>query len=201
MIGEVLAAVRPLRRDGRGEGWSVLVARHDQIDAWLKSDGLTVVKVHELLRRQGVVVAQRTLHRYVLEVLGHGRGRGRTVRVNDGEPGSELQVDFARMGLINDAASGRRRVCHALIFTAVFSRHRFVWLTVSQTTADVIAGCEAAWRFSGGVFRVVIPENVPRHIFRVLWPASLCVRWSPRPIGWSRGSIRRSSSTRKAAAS
>ena len=37
--------------------------------------GLTVVKVDELLAREGVVVPERTLHRYALEVLGRGRGR------------------------------------------------------------------------------------------------------------------------------
>ena len=47
--------------------------------------------------------------------------RGTTVRVADGEPGEELQVDFGRMGLIFDPATGRRRVCWALIFTACYS--------------------------------------------------------------------------------
>jgi hypothetical protein len=106
-----------------------------------------------------VVVPQRTLHRYALEVCEHGR-RKTTVRVADGEPGAELQVDFGRMGLIPDPASGRSRVCQALIFTAGFSRHCFVWLTFRQTTADVIEGFEAAWRFFGGVFKVVIPDNL-----------------------------------------
>jgi hypothetical protein len=46
-----------------------------------------------------------------------------------------------------------------LIFTAVYSRHMFVWLTFSQTLAAVIAGCEAAWRFFGGVFGMLIPDN------------------------------------------
>ena len=41
---------------------------------------------------------------------------------------------------------------YALIFTAVYSRHMFVWLTYSQTLAAVITGCEAAWAFFGGVF-------------------------------------------------
>jgi hypothetical protein len=51
------------------------------------------------------------LHRYALEVLGVGRSaRGTTVRVADGEPGAECQVDFGKMGLINDPDSGRRRV-------------------------------------------------------------------------------------------
>ena len=36
----------------------------------------------------------------------------------------------------------------------------FVWLTYSQTLAAVIAGCEAAWAFFGGVFKVLIPDNL-----------------------------------------
>jgi hypothetical protein len=131
------------------------------IDAWLTGDGLTVVKVHELLARRGVVVAERTLHRYALEVCDVGRGRrGVTVRVNDGEPGDELQVDFGRMGLVADAVTGRMRVCQALVFTPVVSRYSFVWLTFTQSIGDVIAGFEAAWSFFGGVFATVIPDNM-----------------------------------------
>ena len=78
----------------------------------------------------------------------------------DGEPGVECQIDFARMGLIHDPETGRRRVVHALIFTAVYSRHMFVWLTFSQTLEAVIAGCEAAWGFFGGVFKVLVPDNM-----------------------------------------
>ncbi|MDQ6909166.1 MAG: IS21 family transposase [Actinomycetota bacterium] len=69
-----------------------------------------------------------------------------------------MQVDFGRLGLIADG--DRRRVCHGLIFTACFSRHMFVWPTLTQTTEDVIAGFEAAWRYFGGVFPVVIPDNM-----------------------------------------
>jgi hypothetical protein len=71
-----------------------------------------------------------------------------------------LQVDFGKMGLIFDSVTGRRRVCWALIFTACYSRHCFVWLSFSQTTATVIDGFEAAWAFFGGVFAVVIPDNM-----------------------------------------
>jgi hypothetical protein len=161
VIGLVCERVRPHRCDGHGAGWATLKASHDELKIWLVDDGLTVVKAHDLLTRRGVIVAQRTLHRYALEVLGVGRSaRGVTVRVADGEPGQELQVDFGKMGLIGDPASGRRRVVWALIFTAVFSRHCFVWLAFRQTTETVIAGFEAAWKFFGGVFAVVIPDNM-----------------------------------------
>jgi hypothetical protein len=161
LLGLVCERVRPHRRDGHGAAWAVLAAHHDQLTTWLTKDGLTVVKARELLARRGVAVPERTLHRYALAVLGVGRSaRGVTVRVADGEPGVELQVDFGRMGLVPDPESGRHRVCHALIFTAGYSRHCFVWLTFRQTTAAVIAGCEAAWAFFGGVFAVLVPDNM-----------------------------------------
>ncbi|CAA9229159.1 MAG: Putative transposase [uncultured Acidimicrobiales bacterium] len=161
VIGAVCERVRPHRPAGHGPAWAALVANHDQLKTWLVEQELTAVKAGELLARQGVVVPERTLHRYALEVLGVGRSaRGVTVRVADGEPGAELQIDFGKMGMIVDPDTGRRRVVWALIFTACYSRHTFVWLTHRQTTEEVIAGCEAAWAFFLGVFAVVVPDNM-----------------------------------------
>jgi transposase len=81
------------------------------------------------------------------------------VRLSDPEPGSEPQVDLGRMGLLHDPEAGRDRVCHALVFTAAYSRHMSVWPTSSQALPALIEGFEAAWAFFGGVFRVVIPEG------------------------------------------
>jgi transposase len=160
-VGSVVEGVRPHRADGHGEAWRLLVANHELIVDWLKKDELTVRKVHDLLDRRGIVVPERTLHRYALEVCDVGRGRrGTTVRVADGESGDECQIDFGRLGLVPDTVVGRCRACHALIFTPVVSRYTFVWLSFRQTIDDVIAGCEAAWRFFGGVFATVIPDNM-----------------------------------------
>jgi ABC-type antimicrobial peptide transport system permease subunit len=81
---------------------------------------LTVAKIGILLQRRGVRVPHRTLHRFCVERCGFGPTAS-TVRVVDGEPGAECQLDFARMGLLADPQAGRRRVVHALLFTAVFS--------------------------------------------------------------------------------
>ncbi len=118
LMAKVCEQARPHRRDGHGETWSVLQAHHDQLKTWLVDDGLTAVKAAELLARQGVVVPERTLQRYALKVLGVGRSaRASTLRVADCEPGSELQVDFGKMGLVPDPASGRKKavtrfLCH-----------------------------------------------------------------------------------------
>lgn len=135
-----------------------LPREHDRIAGWL-GDGLKLTKVQTLLGRRGVEVPYRTLHRYAQEEFGFGRP-STTVRVADGKPGEELQVDLGRMGLMFDSESGRRRVVQALIFTAVLSRHTFVWLSFRQTVEDVIEGCDAAWAFFDGVFAVVIPDNL-----------------------------------------
>lgn len=158
LLAAVIAGVRPSRPYGKSQAWGTIAAEHDQIQAWLK-DGLTLTKIHTLLGRRGVVVSYRTLHRYAVTELGFGQRRT-TVPVADCEPGAEVQVDFGRLGMLTDACDGRRRVVHGLIFTAVYSRHMFVWPTYRQTLGDVIAGFEAAWRFFGGVFAVVIPDNM-----------------------------------------
>jgi transposase len=158
VIGAVVSAVRPVRPEGHGTAWQLLVAQREQIVLWV-GQGLTVVKIGDLLARRGVVVPYRTLHRFCVECCGFGRSTT-TVRVADGDPGVECQIDFARMGLMHDGETGRRRVVHALIFTAVYSRHTFVWLTFSQTLSAVIAGCEAAWEFYGGCFKVLVPDNL-----------------------------------------
>ena len=158
LLGAVIAGVRPARPNGHGAAWDLLAARKDDITKWVK-DGLTIVKIEVLLTRSGTTVPYRTLHRFASEECGF-RARGTSMRVLDGEPGVECQIDFAQMGFITDTDTGRRRKVHALIFTAVLSRHMFVHLSYSQTLTDVIAGCEAAWAFYDGVFKVLIPDNL-----------------------------------------
>ena len=94
----------------------LLVARHEQVDGLVKA-GLTVVKIEELLARQGVVVPYRTLHRFAWSGAGSaGRsdGAGRRRRAGRRVPGR-----LRPLGLLFDPETGRRRVVHALIFTAV----------------------------------------------------------------------------------
>jgi hypothetical protein len=114
LLGQVAERVRPHRADGHGQAWAVLTAHHEEIKDMLGRQGLTVVKAGELLARRGVVVPERTLHRYALEVLGYGRSaRSRTtVRVADCEPGAECQVDFGKMGLLpGPGTRGARQCC------------------------------------------------------------------------------------------
>ena len=112
----------------------------------------------ELLARQGVFVPERTLNRFIAAEW--PTVKPSTVPLADGEPGVELQVDFGEVGRMLDEETGKSRRVWALVFTPVFSRYSFVWLSFNQTMATVIDGFEAAWEFYGGVFHVVIPDNM-----------------------------------------
>ena len=120
--------------------------------------GLTVVKIGVLLERQGVAVPYRTLHRFCAERCGYGRSAATTVRVADGEPGMECQLDFGYLGLIADPVTGRQRKVHALIFTACYSRHMFVWLSLHPDPGRV----PRRMRGRVGVLRRGVPGAGPR---------------------------------------
>jgi len=159
LLGQVVASVRPARPAGHGPSWEVLAGRKAEITGWVKA-GLTLVKIHELLERSGTAVPYRTLARFAAGECGYSSSSRQqvTVPVADGNPGEEVQLDFGYLGMIADG--DRRRRLHALVFTAVLSRYCFVFLTFSQTTAAVIAGCEAAWAFFGGMFKVLVADNL-----------------------------------------
>lgn len=157
-VGSVMSELAVGRPDRHGESWAAIAGEHDRIAGWVDTK-VPVVKMCELLARRSVVVPERTLHRYVAEHFG-GTPAESTVPLADCEPGAELQVDWAKLGFIVELDTGRRRSVWALLFTSVFSRHCFVWLSHSQALDAVIAGFDAAWAFFGGVFAVVIPDNM-----------------------------------------
>lgn len=154
VLSALLERVRPHRHSDHGESWRTLEGQRKQIRAWLEDQGLTLVKVHTALARQGVGGPPADPRAFLR----------RTMRA-----GSRPKEDRPRrrrcMGLMYDPDTDRRRVVHAVIFTPCLSRYSFVWLTFTLTLADILAGFEAVWEYFGGIFAVVIPENVPRNIF------------------------------------
>jgi transposase len=154
-LRDVLLALHPGGGRPRGDDWDRCRAEQDAIRGWLK-DGLRLTKIRKLLGRQGVVLPYPTLYRFAVLELGFGRSAP-TMPVADGAPGEELQVDTGWVGWLT--LIGQRRRFRAWIFTAVRSRHRFVYPTFEETTTRAIEACEAAWEFFGGIFKVVIPDN------------------------------------------
>lgn len=157
VVAAVVAQFRSGRRGWHGASWARLEGQHAFIQQQVK-DGLTLTKIHTLLRRRGCDVPYRTLYRYSAAEFQIGGVRD-TVRVDDGEPGHELQVDFGRLGRVG-LPGGPQRLVKGLILTACVSRQQFCWPTYGETVAEVIEGFEEAWEFFDGVFRVAIVDNL-----------------------------------------
>ena len=142
---------------------AVLERRQGQIEAWIRQEQLQITRVHELLLGEGVAVSYTTLRRFVRQA-GLGKGAKSTLRMPDWPPGEAAEMDFGRLGIVVDGATGRRRVIWALVIVLLYSRHQFVWPLERQTLAEVIAGLEAAWRFFRGLPKRLILDNFPASV-------------------------------------
>lgn len=160
LVAGVATAVCPGRQVDPGAMRAHCRAHSEAIKGWL-DEGCKGPKVVRLLGRQtGVVVPLRTLQRFIAEELGRDDLGAGTVRVVDPPAGRVLEVDFLKLGEFLERGTGKRLEMQALLCTAGYSRHQFVWPCLEQTQQDVIDGLEAAWRFFGGVFPVVVFDNL-----------------------------------------
>ena len=153
----VMEQIRPVTGRPHGEGWTRCEEHRSFIEG-LTSRRVRLSKVRKLLRRQGVEVSYPTLRRFAMAQLGFGDAAP-TIPLADCGPGEEVQLDTGWMTHFLRDVFGKRRRFRAWIFTAVLSRHRFVYPIFSESTETAIAACEAAWQHFGGVFRVVIVDN------------------------------------------
>jgi len=148
-----------------GSSEARLMAHREQIRRWVAGQedgkrGLRLTKVQVLLRRRGVDVPYSSLYRFAIKYCGFHERRRITVRVAEVGPGELAEVDFGRLGLVPDPATGRRRVVHALIVTLVHSRHQYVHVSTTQRIGDLIEGLEEAWEYFGGVTARVVIDNL-----------------------------------------
>jgi transposase len=157
-VSAVIIALKQPAAHPHGDPWWACEAERSFIEEHLK-DGLRLTKILRLLTRKGVQVPYSTLHRFAVQELAFGR-KAATVPVADGEPGHELQVDTGWVLSLEPDDAGVRRRKKAFVFTPNVSRYRFVYPIKHETTAEAIAACEAAWAFYGGVFRVMVIDNM-----------------------------------------
>ena len=89
-------------------GQDLLEPWADQIYQWLTGDRLQLTRIRELLAARGCPVSYPSLRRFVLKRNWQRRSQT-TVRMEDTAPGEVAEVDFGRLGMIVDPATGRRR--------------------------------------------------------------------------------------------
>jgi hypothetical protein len=169
-IVEAHEAEQPPGRQGRGHNYDEVAGLVGQ-RVKLTQGRISAKRLLPVVRAAGYQGSPRNFRRLVAEAKAawrrdHHRGRRPGVRA----PGETLIIDWGMLAGL-----------HVFCAVLAWSRFRFVRFADNEraaTTLDFLAEC---FEVLGGVPAVVLTENVPRHIFRLLWPTELCDQRRPTP--------------------
>jgi transposase len=143
-----------------GEAERRLKARTEQIRAWLEKDHLLLSKVHELLGREGLAVSYSSLYRFARKWCDFGTASSICVRRAESLPGEMAEVDFGRLGPLQELGSRQPRMVQGFIVTLGYSRFSCVIPVFKQDLPTVIDCFERAWEFFGGCPRRVVLDGM-----------------------------------------
>ena len=143
-----------------------LDAYRQEIEQGLQSNRVSTVW-GRLCKRHELNVSLATFRRYVKTCLTP------VVRATDvvihrpaGQPGEEAQVDFGRLGLWLDPATGHRRAVWAFILVLIWSRHMFVRPVLHMDKRTWLVCHMAAFDFFGAVPVREVLDNLVDGVLR-----------------------------------
>jgi hypothetical protein len=82
------------------------------------------------------------------------------------EPGSEVQIDYGKVGFLFDQATGKNKTVYAFIATLSFSRHKFVEFTFKQNQQSFVASHINMFDFWGGVPHRLLLDNLKNGVIK-----------------------------------
>lgn len=82
------------------------------------------------------------------------------------EPGSQIQIDYCKVGLLTDPAQDRRKTVYAFIGTLSYSRHKYVEFVYSQNKESFIQSHINMFNYFGGVAVTIKLDNLKSGIIK-----------------------------------
>jgi len=82
------------------------------------------------------------------------------------EPGEHVQIDYGKMGLLYDPATGNNRTVYAFIGTLGYSRLKFVEFVYSQNQQSFTQSHVRMFNFFGGVPKVIYLDNLKTGVIK-----------------------------------
>jgi len=139
--------------------WPAIEPHRDYIHAQLKA-GVTAATVHQrLVDEHGLDASVASLRRWVRANLPEQVLRSQVTVLRDAPPpGEQAQIDYGRLGMWRDPATGRRRAVWAFVMVLACCRHMFVRPTLSMDQAEWTAAHVEAFAFFGDM-RVSLPRS------------------------------------------
>ena len=133
-------------RQSEAPGQDLLEPWGDQIYWWLTVERLQMTRIRELLAPWGCPVSYPSLRRFILK-RNWRKPITVTVRMGESVPGEVAELDFGRLGFIQDRETGRRCAVWALLVVLAYSRAH---LPVARLRPE--AGGGDRWPGGGLVF-------------------------------------------------
>ena len=81
-------------------------------------------------------------------------------------PGSEVQIDYAKMGLLIDPLTAKRKNVYAFIATLSCSRHKYVEFVYSQNQQSFVASQVNMFEYFGGVPERILLDNLKSGVIK-----------------------------------
>ncbi len=166
----------PAKRKGRPGRLAPFVP---YIEKRIEEGVLNCNKLLAEIRRQGYR-GGKTLLKSFVQPYREARRQEATVRFET-EPGEQAQVDWGHFGFI--IHHGRRRKLYAFVMTLSWSRAMYLEFTVSADAAWWLRCHVHAFRYFGGVPRVILHDNLKTAVLGR--DADGTVHWNPRYLDFA----------------
>ncbi len=145
----------------RAVTWPLIEPHRDRIAGWLGKD-VTVATIAQRLRDEhDVAASESSVRRWIATHFAEEAAREKvTVPRGAVAPGSEAQIDYGRLGMWLDPATGKRVAVWAFVMVLSCSRHMFVQPVIRMNQSSWCASHVAAFEFFGGVPARLVPDNL-----------------------------------------
>jgi transposase len=145
----------------RSKTGPVIEPHRGRIADWLGAD-VTVATIAQRLRDEHAVPAsESSVRRWITTHFAQEAARNAvTLTRGPVAPGSEAQIDYGRLGMWLDPATGRRVAVEAFVMVLACSRHIFVQPVIKVDQTSWCASHVAAFEFFGGVPARLVPDNL-----------------------------------------
>src|SRR5947207_3852718 len=169
--------------------WPQLAVHHEYIVAQLKLR-VTQATIHQRLRdEQGLRASVASLKRYVAANLSEEVRRDQVVVLRgEVDPGAEAQIDYGKLGMWTDPATGKRRTVWAFAMVLACSRHMFVMpvLTMDQAawTAAHVAGMRSSAGYRPGSCRTTCAPGSTSRTCTTRRSTARMRNWPPTTARW-----------------
>jgi transposase len=145
----------------RAVTWPGIAEHAEKIQEWLAAE-VTVATIAQRLRDEhGLVASESSVRRWVAAHFADEVAREKvTVPRGAVEPGSEAQIDYGKLGMWTDPATGKRVAVWAFVMVLSHSRHLFVQPVLRMDQTSWCASHVAAFEFFGGIPARLVIDNL-----------------------------------------